>query len=305
MSTEVTSLGYAVIGAADPGKWAEFAQSVLGLQVSGRSDGEVRLRMDDRTWRVAVEPGDDGALVALGFEVADRDRFETLKGRLAAAGVAVKESPELAAHRGVIDVFQANDPSGLPLEFFYGAHLDRSAFVSPQGARFVTGELGLGHCVILVANAQDTYDFYVDLLGFRVSDFITLGPVKLTFTSPNPRHHTLAFAQGRPGGAGLQHLMFQVDDLDTVGRALDRVYDGGAPLQSGLGRHTNDHMVSFYCVSPSGLPIEYGWGGRSIDHSVHTTGHYDAASYWGHRDANGLTGEQAAAEARRRKQQSS
>jgi hypothetical protein len=32
-----------------------------------------------------------------------------------------------------------------------------------------------------------------------------------------------------------------------------------------LGRHTNDHMTSFYVNTASGFFIEYGWGGRMID----------------------------------------
>lgn len=26
-----------------------------------------------------------------------------------------------------------------------------------------------------------------------------------------------------------------------------------------LGKHTNDHMVSFYLRTPSGFNVEYGW----------------------------------------------
>ena len=87
--------------------------------------------------------------------------------------------------------------------------------------------------------------------------------------------------------SGLQHIMLQVEDIDTVGRALDRVYDGAAELQSGLGRHTNDQMISFYCASPSGLAVEYGFGGREIVNAEHRSGSYDAASYWGHRRPDG------------------
>jgi hypothetical protein len=32
-----------------------------------------------------------------------------------------------------------------------------------------------------------------------------------------------------------------------------------------LGKHTNDHMVSFYLRTPSGFNVEYGWGAREMD----------------------------------------
>ncbi len=50
-----------------------------------------------------------------------------------------------------------------------------------------------------------------------------------------------------------------------------------------LGRHTNDHMTSFYANTPSGFFVEYGWGGRVIDPgswAPHET--YDGPSLWGH-----------------------
>ena len=52
------------------------------------------------------------------------------------------------------------------------------------------------------------------------------------------------------------HLMFEVTDLDLVGRAWDKVLDGAAPIASTLGKHTNDEMSSFYVRSPSGFQIE-------------------------------------------------
>jgi len=49
------------------------------------------------------------------------------------------------------------------------------------------------------------------------------------------RHHSLAFAQMPGSSAVLNHFMLEVDDLDTVGRALDKVKrtEHGARLQLG------------------------------------------------------------------------
>ena len=54
-------------------------------------------------------------------------------------------------------------------------------------------------------------------------------------------------------------------------------------LAYGLGRHSNDHMTSFYANTPSGFFIEFGWGARIIDPATwqpHET--HDGPSYWGH-----------------------
>ncbi|MEY2434433.1 MAG: hypothetical protein QOC92_4158, partial [Acidimicrobiaceae bacterium] len=266
MNNEVVALGYVVVTAEDLDAWSTFATSILGLQVGTQPSAAperetLYLRADERSWRIAVEAGPNGGVGALGFEVSTKRAFDQLKARLTDGGIAVKDAPEVAAHRRVLDLFQAEDPNGVPLEFYYGAKTEKENFVSPRGARFVTGSQGVGHAVIFGGDGEETYEFYATQLGFRVSDVITMGPASLTFTSPNPRHHSFAFA-GMPGmPPTLAHIMLQVEDIDTVGRALDRVYDNKVPLQSGLGRHTNDQMLSFYCLSPSGLAIEYGWGG--------------------------------------------
>ena len=50
-----------------------------------------------------------------------------------------------------------------------------------------------------------------------------------------------------------------------------------------LGRHTNDRMFSFYAKTPSGVVVEYGWGGREITDPDHVTNYFTEASVWGHR----------------------
>ena len=51
----------------------------------------------------------------------------------------------------------------------------------------------------------------------------------------------------------------------------------------GLGKHTNDQMVSFYVKSPAGFDIEFGWGGIPVDDATWRIGHFDKISVWGHK----------------------
>ena len=287
---DVSALGYVIITASDLHAWQAYAEDCLGLAAAPTPGGPTEcetlfLRCDERSWRLAVERGEDGGLGALGFEVAGPEALQRLVLRLEEAGVAVKEAPEVAAQRAVSRLVQLRDPSGVPVELFYGALVPKPRFVSPTGARFVTGAQGIGHVAMTVDDADETYDFYVGLLGFRLSDVLASpGIGELKFISPSPRHHSLAFGSF-PGAPGVRvlHLMLEVDDLDTVGRALDHCLDNEVRIQNLLGRHTNDLMISFYSVSPSGLAIEYGYGGRIVDDATHHVGHYDAPSFWGHR----------------------
>lgn len=285
----VHSLGYVVVSGEDLQAWERFGEGCLGLQKSAASlagDHETLfLRMDERSWRLAIESGPDQGLVALGFEVANRSALEALQKRLDEAGYPVKVAPELATQRDVTALVTTTDPNGVTIEFFFGGKTDPEPFVSPRGVRFVTGRQGFGHAVLNVTDEDETRRFYVETLQFRESDIIAFGPFRLTFVSPSPRHHSIAWAPVPSGHHGplLQHIMIEADHLDSIGRALDQCLDSGVPLQSTLGKHSNDHMISFYCASPSGLVIEHGWNGRQIDDATHVTGFYDAASVWGHR----------------------
>jgi hypothetical protein len=49
-----------------------------------------------------------------------------------------------------------------------------------------------------------------------------------------------------------------------------------------MGKHTNDHMQSFYVITPSGFGMEYGFGGRLIEENWEIR-HYDQPMLWGHR----------------------
>ncbi|MFC6236343.1 VOC family protein [Longivirga aurantiaca] len=269
--------------------WRTFAAD-LGMQVSSDStETRLLLRVDERAFRVSVEPGED-AVRYVGWEVASEQGLDRLAVRLSAAGIECTESPDLAIERGVDRLIRTADPGGNVLEFFVGARIAREPFVSPTGAVFVTshrgrGDLGFGHVVVTFDDYEAARHFYIDLLGFDVSDICLLEQPWL-FTRVNPRHHSLAFGHV-PGQSAYHHFMLEVTDEDTVGRALDRFMDAGAPLTAGLGRHTNDLMLSFYVRSPSGIEVEYGCQGRLIDDNAWSTATYESDRIWGHRRLGG------------------
>src|SRR5260370_1658094 len=76
--------------------------------------------------------------------------------------------------------------------------------------------------------------------------------------------------------------MLECNLLDDVGSARDIARRQGTPIVIDLGRHMNDHMVSFYVANPSQFAIEYGWGGRTVDESCWQAGRSDAVQpIWG------------------------
>lgn len=76
--------------------------------------------------------------------------------------------------------------------------------------------------------------------------------------------------------------MVEAATLDDVGRALDRTHELGVPMMQSLGRHTNDHMVSFYVWSPERHAIEFGFDGDRVREPAPTYEITEGA-LWGHR----------------------
>lgn len=285
--TRVRNLAYIGFGASDLDSWRRFATDILGMQVvePGPDDGSVLLlRMDERAYRLAVHEGTDAALHHLGFEVGSVAELDALTDHLEQNGVSVAVAdPEICARRRVSSLRLADDPFGNRLELFVGAEQASTPFVSPTGARFVTGDMGLGHAFLWVDDVQRFFRFYTEVLGFRLSDTLAVAPGNDGyFLHCNPRHHTLAgmAVEGMPLGLG--HIMVEVDDVDVVGLAYDKVIKAGIPVPGTIGRHANDLMLSFYAQTPSTFPIEYGTQGRLVDDDTWTPSHHLKASIWGH-----------------------
>jgi len=288
----ITQLGYLGLSVSDIKAWEQFATNTLGLQVSARGDdGTLFLRLDDYHHRFLVHPSGKDDLDYLGWEVTDEQSLRAMTEQLKAAGVEVRHgTPEEAQRRGVIDLILFKDPSGIPSEVFYGPLMAFNApFQSPRPiSGFVAATQGLGHMVVVMDDLDRSVQFYRDVLGMRISDFVEVERPpgqkrRLAFFHCNPRHHTIAIAAMPNPPKRLNHFMLQMKSLDDVGATYYLCQDQGIPIVRSLGRHTNDHMVSFYLQTPSGFDVEYGWGARVVDDSTWQVQFHTSGSMWGHR----------------------
>jgi 2,3-dihydroxybiphenyl 1,2-dioxygenase len=285
----VDALGYLGLTAEDLDQWDDFATTVLGMQTE-RSDGRLLVRMDERAYRISVSPGGSaedtgmaGGLAHLGFEVCGPQELDELEAVLQRRQIATERGSDAdCARRKVRQLVRCCDPAGHPLEIYWGHELATHPFRSPAGRRFVTAGLGFGHVVLVVApETLDTcIDFYRSALGFRDSDVIDIDGTEVTFLHCNGRHHTVALAPGEAEYRGVNHFMAEVDEIIDVGIAADTARRLGVQ-KSTIGMHTNDEMLSFYAVTPSGCEVEYGFGGRIVS-DPYTQGFYTAPSIWGH-----------------------
>jgi 3,4-dihydroxy-9,10-secoandrosta-1,3,5(10)-triene-9,17-dione 4,5-dioxygenase len=289
--SDLKSLGYITISTSDIERWRHFAFGVLGFaEGQGPDPSALYLRMDERAARIIVVPGETDRVLTIGWEVRDHAALQRVTAALDRAGVSFKQlSVYEAGDRRVEEAITFDDPSGTTLEVFHGAVLDHSPVITPFGAKFVTGDQGLGHVVVPATDPNAMFDFYTDVLGFRSRGAFRVplpkefGPVRVRFLGINERHHSMAIVPAaHQRDPGVVHVMVEVDTLDAVGRALDRIHADGVQLSSTLGRHTNDKMVSFYVRAPGDWDIEFGTEGVRVDETYYTAEEITADSYWGH-----------------------
>lgn len=296
---DIKGLGYIVAECVDPGRWKSFGTEVLGAMAFDEPDGGVRLKIDDRPFRILVVKGDADRYQSSGWEVAHEQAFEQACQALEAAGAKPRRAGAAErASRRVTGLVFFEDPSGNRHELYWGLVSDFQPFDSPQGVpRYVTGELGMGHTVLPAPRFDATWGFWRDVMGFGLSDIYNhrAGPdapvQRLHFTHCNARQHSLALFEA-PNPVGCVHIMLEVDSMTEVGRTMDRRARHGAKLMASLGQHVNDNMTSFYMLTPSNFAMEYGYGGSVVDWNQHTVFEATTISRWGHDWSLGLaTGE--------------
>ena len=276
------TLGYIGLRTKNLEDWTAYASRFLGMQLVDKSRGTASFRMDDRKQRLVVNETGDEAPGFFGFEVADAAALDALAANLERHKVPfARGSRALADERKVRDLIVFSDPAGNRLEVFHGAETTTDPFKPGRAiSGFRTGPLGMGHAVLHCEKIGDVVPFYVDILGFKLSDYF-LKPFAAYFFHLNPRHHSVAFIES--GKTGIHHLMVETCYLDDVGQAYDLAQCNPESIATTFGRHYHDQVHSFYSWSPSKFMFEYGWGGRSIDPDNWTVEEItQGPSLWGH-----------------------
>ena len=275
----VRSLGYVRLESTDLDAWKVFGGDFLGMmQVDGADPDSLYFRMDHYPARFVVAPGPESKMTAMGFEVLNARDLEHVVEAVEGAGIKVTRGNEAeCAERRVTGFARFDDPGGNPVELFYGPIFDHVPVHMPTVSAFVTGDQGMGHVIVAAEDGQATFDFYTSVLGF-----VERNTMRTTwFMGCNPRHHTFGVAT-RPGPGALLHFMIEAATLDDVGLALDRAQKYEIPMMSSLGKHTNDHMVSFYVYSPERYAVEFGWNGMRVEEEEPTY-EITQGAFWGHK----------------------
>src|SRR5579863_4495587 len=175
--------------------------------------------------------------------VCSHERIADIAGGVAARGLNARP-------------VTSDDPgggSGLIVELVEGELLRFLANTTEVAA--IAGQrdlpVKLTHVVFNSADAEATGRLVEDVLGFRVSDRTKA----MVFVRCNDSHHSTAFA--RAGFASLNHIAFEMDDLDAVMRGIGRLRDHGLVPAWGPGRHGPGANAFAYFIAPFRAVVEF------------------------------------------------
>jgi 3,4-dihydroxy-9,10-secoandrosta-1,3,5(10)-triene-9,17-dione 4,5-dioxygenase len=282
----ITQLAYLGIASPRHEEWRAYATDLLGAVVAEDGpDGAVRIKVDDKGYRIAVHPAEQDEFRYAGWACHNETELRAYVKELEGKGIEVHTgTEEELKERKVAELYWIEDPWGNRHELIWGQYANPNSFFPgrPMRGRFVTGDLGLGHIVMIVPNLEEADAFYAEKLGFKLSDRVKSDIFNLRFYHCNGRHHSLAVAE-IPGMTGINHLMLEVENFDDLGTGID-LFDEHPDheILLSLGRHTNDLMTSIYVQTPSSMQIEYGHGGIHVDDLTWVAGTHDLPSIWGH-----------------------
>lgn len=122
----------------------------------------------------------------------------------------------------------------------------------------------LGHLVLMVRDIHKSVEFYTEVMGLTVSDWIS---DQMVFLRAGEDHHDLALAQipkdstdiddlPRYSRPGLEHFSYLVDSVDDMDRAAEMLQARGVEIVRGIGKHGPGANCFLVFKDPDGNNVE-------------------------------------------------
>jgi 2,3-dihydroxy-p-cumate/2,3-dihydroxybenzoate 3,4-dioxygenase len=237
---------------------ARFLTGVWGLSDAGSRQRTRYLRgTGDHAYLLSLTEASEPGVRAVTFSGSDSE-ISVIHERVAAAGVAhdalVAEFDEPGAASG----FRVEGLEGQVYRFV--AERQRTAVLPPDRDR----PIQITHAVMNTRDREACTRFAIEALGFRLSDRTGV----MSFIRCNRTHHAVAYADA--SFSSLNHIAFEMMDMDAVMRGIGRLRDHGIPAAWGPGRHGPGNNVFGYFISPFGAVIEYTAEIEQVDESYRT-----------------------------------
>jgi catechol-2,3-dioxygenase len=228
----------------DLDKQAEYYTDILGLTLSAKERDAVYLSSTIDHHSVVLRKGTEPRCVRIGFEIGPEDDLDGFEKQAAAQGIKTSRKKDAEPTIGDMVVFE--DPKGTVMEVFRRSEMQRTKF----NAKGVVPHK-LGHVAFHVTEVKKVTQFYCDVLGFRVSDW--MGDF-FSFLRCGVDHHTINLME--TGSNRHFHTAFELRDWSHLETACDFLSLNGYKMLWGPGRHGIGHNLFAYHRSPNGLITE-------------------------------------------------
>jgi len=224
----------------------DFYTRIVGLGETERDDaGQVYLRCNANHHAVIFVPSSEGGIDHYALNVGSPAELESAATALAHAGIAYEEQQPGDLGQG--PSLRLRDPDGYVVELIGGM-----TQVAPTYGPRAVQPRKLGHITLLVDDCKRSAEFYGEVLGFRVSDWVD---DIFLWMRCNPDHHGLAFA--KTGFVKMHHFAFEVTDFSYLARQAEHLMQNGYVLLYGPGRHGPGQNQFSYFRDPEGHLIEF------------------------------------------------
>ena len=140
------------------------------------------------------------------------------------------------------------DPDGTPVHF-HGPVERQGENAADTGRRPIKFQ----HTTLGTADVQAMVSFFVNTVGFRISDQLEDG--RFAWLRSNRDHHTLAVVNvGRSGV--LDHYSYDLAEWEDFKTWCDRLTDAGIDVTWGPGRHGPGNNLFIFFDDPAGTHVE-------------------------------------------------
>ncbi len=251
---------------SNPERAADFYSRVWNLTEVERRDGAIYFRGTGAHHHIlVVHPAPNGfSIRRIVFDAAGRDIVHALHAKIASAGCPV-ETPHALTTPGGGYGFGFADPEGRNMAIVCDVKDHTDTADAKDRVR------KLSHVNLNAADVEKSNAFMIDVLGFRLIDHA--GPLHFLHCD-NADHSSIVM--GKAGKPTLNHVAFEMPDLDSLMRGAGRMRDAGYPIEWGIGRHGAGNNVFAYFAGPEEFPIEYTGDVQQID----DTYEFHGPDYW-------------------------
>lgn len=235
-----TFLHHLELKSADPDALAAFYGTMMQMPAARHGDGWL-CRGPDR--QLLISQGPANKLGFAAFACRDAEALAALRAHIEKRAKLLPSPSPLFDARA----FAVRDPEGNVIVFGVAAH-DEAATAALRGP--------LQHVTVASTDLKAMEEFYVDTLGFALSDRVRdeNGRVTTFFVRSNHEHHTVGvFLKDT---AGLDHHSYEAGEWDTIRDWADSLAAHRVPIVWGPGRHGPGNNLFIFIKDPDGNMIE-------------------------------------------------